>query len=399
MNDLALRLASVTAYRELLDTPLLTALNRLLTALSERASGLYALQYYSQVCYELNRTGSAGLGEWLLEQLRYTSTPYPEAVATGSVSPVLEAGARRDIELFRELALLPCPELKGQIAALLDQSQYAATRLPEWECSAPFTFDDLTGFYRANGAGFFAKYRAFVWEGGRLNPVPSPDFVPQKQLWGYRFQREKIISNTRILMNGRQANNVLLYGESGTGKSALVKALLGIEEFSLLRLIEIHKDNLSALPDLIRTLGHRPQKFILFIDDLAFDKDDKTYSSLKTILEGGLEPRPANVAVYATSNRRHLVRETFSDRAGDEVDTTETIQEKTSLSDRFGVKLPFLALNRMDFLQMVEDMARMQGLDYDRDDLRREAVKWELRSPNRSPRTALQFLASLQGEL
>ena len=202
--------------------------------------------------------------------------------------------------------------------------------------------------------------------------------------------------NTRALMAGQRVNNVLLYGESGTGKSAAVKSLLGQPGLEGLRIIEVDKEELGQLHELIRTLGHRPQKFILFIDDLAFDKDDKTYSALKTILEGGLERRPANVAVYATSNRRHLVRETFSDRAGDEVDATETIQEKTSLSERFGLRIPYLALDQKQYLELVEALAAQAGLTLERDALRSQAVRWEMRHPGRTPRTAQQFIASLK---
>jgi predicted AAA+ superfamily ATPase len=142
-------------------------------------------------------------------------------------------------------------------------------------------------------------------------------------------------------------------------------------------------------------LTGRRQKFILFIDDLTFDKDDRTYSALKTILEGGLEKRPANVAVYATSNRRHLVRQTFSDRAGDEVDLSETIQEKTSLAERFGLRIPYLSMTRAEFLDMVEKLAELFGITMEREQLRAEASRWVLRHPGRTPRTARQFITSL----
>ena len=158
----------------------------------------------------------------------------------------------------------------------------------------------------------------------------------------------------------------------------------------------MQKEELADLPSLIRSLEGRRRKFILFIDDLAFDQDDRTYSVLKTILEGGLERRPANVAIYATSNRRHLVRQTFSDRAGDEVDAFETIQEKTSLSDRFGLRIPYLALGKPEYLDMVERMAALCGVEMEREALRAEAVKWEMRHPGRTPRTAKQFIASLK---
>ena len=175
-----------------------------------------------------------------------------------------------------------------------------------------------------------------------------------------------------------------------------MKSLLSIPGFEDLRLIEVQKEEVSTLPDLIRTLGGRRRKFILFIDDLAFDQDDRTYSVLKTILEGGLERRPTNVAIYATSNRRHLVRQTFSDRAGDEVDASETIQEKTSLAERFGLRIPYLAMGKKEYLEMVDRMAADYGVEMEQETLHAEAVKWEMHHPGRTPRVVRQFIASLR---
>ena len=212
---------------------------------------------------------------------------------------------------------------------------------------------------------------------------------------GYTLQRAQVIANTRALLEGRRVNDVLLYGDSGTGKSATVKCLLSVPDFGNLRLIEVQKEGLRDMPALIRSLRGRQQKFILFIDDLAFDQDDNTYSVVKTILEGGLEKRPDNVAIYATSNRRLLVRQTFSDRAGDEVDIRETIAEKTALSDRFGLRIPYLALNKAEFLELIEQLADQAGVSMDRGELMREAVKWDMKFPGRTPRGARQFIASL----
>ena len=158
------------------------------------------------------------------------------------------------------------------------------------------------------------------------------------------------------------------------------------------------KEELCDIPKLVRDLAHRPQKFIIFIDDLAFDKEDRTFSSLKTILEGGLEPRPVNVAVYCTSNRRHLVRQNFSDRDGDEIDASETIQDKTSLADRFGLRILFSELTKPQFIEMALDMAQAKGIQLERQELHRLAVRWEARHTSRSPRSALQFVSSLQGQ-
>ena len=215
-------------------------------------------------------------------------------------------------------------------------------------------------------------------------------------MMGYSLQREQVIANTRAFLAGKRINDVLLYGDSGTGKSATVKTLLTVPGFEALRLIEIQKDGLRGMPALIRDLSGRKQRFILFIDDLAFDQDDHTYSVVKTILEGGLEKRPANVAIYATSNRRHLVRQNFSDRGSDEVDISETIAEKTALAERFGLRIPYLTMNKTDYLALVERMAAQRGLPMATEELRRRAIQWDMRFPGRTPRGARQFLASLQ---
>lgn len=391
-------LKSVSLYRSLLEEPAGQRLTGLFSAL-EQENGAQAMEEYTGLFQAIAASGCSGLGSWFWDRLRYDSTPFAEAAARHTETPILTAAATHDVAVFTRLSQLPCSELKAAIAKLLPDSWHdAAENLPEWDNTVPFTFADLLSFYRVNGAGMFARYRAFTWSRNRLLPVEQPDFVPEEELWGYRLQRDKVVANTRGLIEGRSVNNVLLFGDPGTGKSATVKALLGMQGFESLRLIEVRKTDLGDLGELIRMLGHRPQKFILFIDDLAFDKEDMTYSVLKSVLEGGLEPRPKNVAVYATSNRRNLVRQNFSDRNGDEIDANETIQEKTSLAERFGLRIPYTGLNRNQFLDMVEELAQLRGIHRDSAWLRAEAVKWEMRHPSRTPRTALQFLASLPAE-
>ena len=389
------QLKSVSAYRSLLQEPAGTLLTGLFGALAH-GEGERAIDCYTGLFEAVAAQGFDSLGAWFQDRMRYGTSPFAEAAARGIETETLARAAEHDIGVFAQVAQLPCRELKQAIAALLPESwAQAVAELPEWRAEAPFDFQEIRRFYRVNGDGMFARYRAFNWSRNRLLPVEHPDFVPEEELWGYQLQRDKVVENTRGLIEGRAVNNVLLFGDPGTGKSATVKSLLGVPGFESLRLIEVHKTDLGDLGELLRTLAHRPQKFILFIDDLAFDKDDMTYSLLKSVLEGGLEPRSANVAVYATSNRRNLVRQNFSDRSGDEVDTQETIQEKTSLAERFGLRIPYTALNRNQFLDMVEELARRKGIRWEPEVLRAEAVKWEMRHPNRTPRTALQFLASL----
>ncbi len=397
VTELQNALLGVSAYKHILALPAVRSFQGLLAALEAR-DWQGALEQYTETFYQLCCKDCAALGDYIYEHLRYDKGPYPEQAAEGRTTPVIVAAAQRDIRAFAAAAAVSCGELKDALRGILPESRLAlADSLPEWEARpGAFDFDSLTAFYVTNGAGLFSRYRAFLWEHGALHPVEQPDFTPMDQLWGYRRQRDQVIANTRALLAGARVNNVLLYGESGTGKSATVKALLGVSEFEKLRLIEVHKEDLAGMADLIRMLGHRPQKFILFIDDLAFDKDDQTYSVLKTILEGGLEHQPNNVAVYATSNRRHLVRETFSDRAGDEVDANETIQEKTSLSERFGLRIPYLALNQREFMELVHKLAEAAGVDMPPAELEAKANQWELRHANRTPRVAQQFISSLR---
>ena len=388
-------LGTLSVYRPLLDTEAAGCLRRMLGALTA-ADGTAAAEAYAALFHALRAGGCQGLGEWFHRALVDGGSPYAELVERGGSDPALEAAARREIALFRALGELDCGALKAAVKKAAPAGfAPVAEGLPQWEAGCPFTFESLTEFYRTYGAGAFARCRAFLWEKDRLLPVPCPDCPGPEEMLGYELQRDQVEANTRALLEGRAVNNVLLYGDPGTGKSATVKSLLSLPGMEGLRLIEVQKDGMADMPRLIRTLAGRKLKFILFIDDLTFDQDDKTYSAMKTILEGGLERRPDNVAIYATSNRRHLVRQTFSDRAGDEVDAVETIQEKTSLAERFGVRIPYLALNQAEFLDMVERMADLYGVDIDRQALRTGAIRWEMRHPGRTPRTAKQYIASL----
>lgn len=395
LNALRAALRGISAYRELTSTTVMFNAATLLDALSNR-EGEDALTAYTALFYTLRQVGCEGLGDWLWDQLRYTESPYSRLIDRDGSDPALENAARRDIDTLVLLAETDCDRFIDAMKPLLG-SEYAATLagLPRWRAAAPFDFDSLTQFYKDHGAGQFARYRAFLWEDGALVPVADPDCPRPEDLLGYEHQRGMVEENTRLMLMGRQANNVLLFGDGGTGKSATVKSMLHLPGMEDLRLIEVEKENLTGMPELIRSLAGRRQKFILFIDDLAFDQDDKTYSALKTILEGTLEKRPANVCICATSNRRHLVRQTFTERAGDEVDTFETISEKTALAERFGLRIPYLTMNKADYLALVDHLAAQAGISMDRDALHAQAMTWEIRHAGRTPRVARQFVASL----
>ena len=398
MNLILLRaqLRGLSAFRSLLDTPLLKDALQLLDAAARR-DGEGALAAYDQMFYRLKAEGYSGLGTWLWDTLRYTETPFGDLAGSGRSDPELEGAARRDVDALLLLARLGAEEIRVALKPILTEEYVSVLdNLPAWETGAPFTFEELSAFYRENGAGLYAKYRAFLWEEGQLVPVADPDCPHPVELLGYDQQRKQVLDNTRLLVEGKPSNNVLLFGDGGTGKSATVKSMLYLPGMENLRLIEIQKENLVGMPRLIRSLAGRRQSFILFIDDLAFDQDDKTYSSLKTILEGGLEKRPLNVAIYATSNRRHLVRQTFSDRAGDEVDAFETISEKTALAERFGLRIPYMTMSKSEYLALIDHLAGLYHVEMNREVLHAKAMEWEIRHAGRTPRVARQFIASLQ---
>ena len=397
MNLILLRaqLRGLSAFRSLLDTPMLKDALQLLDAAARR-DGEGALAAYDQMFYLLKAEGYSGLGTWLWDTLRYTETPYGDLAGSGRSDPELEGAARRDVDALLQLARLGAEDIRVALKPILTEEYVSVLdNLPAWETGAPFTFEELSAFYRENGAGLYAKYRAFLWEEGQLVPVADPDCPHPVELLGYDQQRKQVLDNTRLLVEGKPSNNVLLFGDGGTGKSATVKSMLYLPGMENLRLIEIQKENLVGMPRLIRSLAGRRQSFILFIDDLAFDQDDKTYSSLKTILEGGLEKRPLNVAIYATSNRRHLVRQTFSDRAGDEVDAFETISEKTALAERFGLRIPYMTMSKSEYLALIDHLAGLYHVEMNREVLHAKAMEWEIRHAGRTPRVARQFIASL----
>ena len=397
MNLILLRaqLRGLSAFRSLLDTPMLKDALQLLDAAARR-DGEGALAAYDQMFYHLKAEGYSGLGTWMWDTLRYTETPYGDLAGSGRSDSELEGAARRDVDALLQLARLGAEDIRVALKPILTEEYVSVLdNLPAWETGAPFTFEELSAFYRENGAGLYAKYRAFLWEEGQLVPVADPDCPHPVELLGYDQQRKQVLDNTRLLVEGKPSTNVLLFGDGGTGKSATVKSMLYLPGMENLRLIEIQKENLVGMPRLIRSLAGRRQSFILFIDDLAFDQDDKTYSSLKTILEGGLEKRPLNVAIYATSNRRHLVRQTFSDRAGDEVDAFETISEKTALAERFGLRIPYMTMSKSEYLALIDHLAGLYHVEMNREVLHAKAMEWEIRHAGRTPRVARQFIASL----
>lgn len=265
------------------------------------------------------------------------------------------------------------------------------------------SLESIIEFYKQYGTGIFGEYKAFVWEHEEdltyLRGVESPDPVRLADLVGYEHQKETIIENTKQFLNGHPANNLLLYGSRGTGKSSTVKAIINEYYTEGLRLIEVDKDKLVDFTKIIRILKNKNLKFIIFVDDLVFEEGEASYSALKTILEGGIENRSNNILIYATTNRRHLVKETFSERAGDDVHASDSIEEKLSLADRFGITVSFYSPDQKEYLKIIDGIVESRGLEVNREYLHAEALKWVRWHNARSPRTAKQFINWLEGDL
>ena len=267
-------------------------------------------------------------------------------------------------------------------------------------------FDAVTGFYKAYGVGMFGLNKAFriqSREDGGVNfcAINNMDAVMLDDLIGYEIQKKKLVDNTLAFVEGKKANNVLLFGDSGTGKSSSIKAILNQYYDRGLRMIEVYKHQFRGLSDVLEQIKDRNYKFIIYMDDLSFEEYELEYKYLKAIIEGGLGIKPQNVLIYATSNRRHLIREKFSDKRelDDDLHSNDTVQEKLSLVARFGVTIYYGSPDKKEFQNIVRVLADKYHIHMPEADLLLEANKWELSHGGLSGRTATQFIANLRSKL
>lgn len=251
--------------------------------------------------------------------------------------------------------------------------------------------DTLIIHYRELGCGLLSKYIAFRYD-GELSGVPNADKASFDDLIGMEHQKKVLIDNTKAFIKGKFANNVLLFGDRGTGKSSSVKALLNMFASDGLRVVELPKSAITKIPELTKQLESSPHKYILFLDDLTFERHDTEYRALKIAMEGQLQAAAGNVLVYATSNRRHLIRETWADREGGEVHINDNKQEMLSLAERFGISLYFPAPDAKEYTEIVRVLLERQGVEMT-EEIRKEAVRWQMNYGGKSGRCAKQFVA------
>ena len=404
----ALLMSSLSIYRGLTQHPVIKAFHELISSVDGSVWDFTEAwgHFFSLLCE------NGCVSDWaryLTQAVLYDDNAISRAAAAGKTAdlpePMLRA-VRRDLSVLRRLSLLR-PETILSDYCHQDELGFVVRELPRWQNGQPIgefchedkTLEELSAFYRHNGCGMFARYRAFIWRSGRIEPVSYPDSITLSSLKSYEVQRQAVVDNTLAFLKGVNSNNCLLYGDRGTGKSSTVKALLNAYACEGLRMVEMPKDRLGDFPLLVERLAEIPLKFIIFIDDLSFSSDDKSYAQLKAVLEGGLAVRPYNTLIYATSNRRHIVKESFAERSGDDIHVNDTIQETLSLSDRFGLAVNFSKPNKEQYLAIVEGLAAEKHLCVDRDKMVHDAEQFAISRGGRSPRCAIQFIAALETEL
>ena len=333
-------------------------------------------------------------GDYLSAAVLEAETVCVRQAAAGALSAPLQTALDRELAFLQQLCGLTLDDLLEASGANDGQTQELAF-LPRWETACvdlPAAYAQRMSEVGKKGYGMFAKHHVFTVENGQLVPVKYPDPQRLSELPGYEKEREKVIANTKALLAGMPANNVLLYGDAGTGKSSSVKAIANEFASEGLRLVEVKKNQLYQIPDLMDRLAANPLKFILFIDDLSFTANDDNFAALKAILEGSVGGRAKNIAVYATSNRRHLIKETLTDRTGDDIHEADTRQELMSLSARFGLTVTFQRPEKARFETILAELAKQHNIQMPMDQLLVKAEAFAIRAGGRSPRVAKQFI-------
>jgi predicted AAA+ superfamily ATPase len=419
VRQLQRQAASLLIYRDILSNPIgeafLSLLNHLRTADED---GIACLRAYGQWFAALS-DAQQDWQTYLITQLLQADNAFTRQVQrlpVENLSPALVKAVCHDLQAMQTLYGCTSQQVSGWVQAIahLDTppvawvQSFSPSAHPIWATLQQSNhwadlINELATYHHHCGAGLFAQYHALRWQQHQLVGIAYPDPITLDDLAGYTLQREALIRNTKALLAGYPALHVLLYGSRGSGKSSLVKSLLHEFGDRGLRLVEVAKSELNALPEIADRLRDVPQKFILFVDDLSFEEDDDAYKALKVVLEGNLTARPPNVIVYATSNRRHLIREFFGDRPrpsdADEIHSWDTVQEKLSFSDRFGLTLTFEAADQSTYLTIVHHLAQQAQLAIAPDELEKRALLWATRQNGRSGRTARQFIDALQAEL
>ena len=386
-EKLACELLALSVFRNILNTKTVQSLVSFLT----EAEKLQKINFFGEFVYSLAEFDYS-FSKFLCNSVLTDENEYILSVAQKKkVSEIVLENATKELELFSNLSTVTSDELFSDI----DFKGY----VPKFESSKT----DFKKLYEKQikniskvGYGIFAAAKMFKVSDEQVIPIKSADEISVDSFVGYKEQRKQIFDNTKALCEGKPAANILLYGDAGTGKSSTVKACANYFYNEGVRLIEIRKDQLLSLSFIMGKIANNPLKFIIFIDDLSFNKNDDNFSMLKAALEGSASAKANNAVIYATSNRRHIIKESFADRHNnDDIHINDTIQELTSLSDRFGLTVYFEKPNKNLYLEIVFALAKRNNIKTDKEELSLKAETFALNRGNRSPRVAEQFINSL----
>lgn len=376
-------LGSLAVFRELLDDPVLQKLLAYLQSPSVAAYSAFVAALYAR--------NYDALGPYVQALCANSANICVRTIGAGApLSATMAASLHAELEILQRLCDLRAEDLRKPLAW---DRFLPAFRTPALDLKGDYLY--RMQHIAQYGYGIFTDRRMFYLEKGRIVPVQYPDETRLSDLIAYEAERAQVLQNTRALLAGKPAANILLTGDAGTGKSSTIKAVVNELWQNGLRIIEVRKDQLCDIPGVLNELARNPLKFILFIDDLSFAAGDDSFNALKAVLEGSVAAKSRNVVIYATSNRRHVVKERFSDRDGDDVHRNETLQEMASLSERFGLHITFQKPDKATYLRIVRSLAAQHGLEMDNSRLEAKAEQYALRRGGRSARLARQLVEEL----
>ena len=401
-NELISKIDSLAVFRQVKEDPAVVSLRKLLDE-----NNVAAYSDFISTLYPEGANLSAYIRRLVLEDDNF----YVKAVAAGQkIDPEIAAAVKNELSVLNQIGQIPSETV---CAAVADSDPFGGftIALPKWTTEELNLIRDFTGKLAdisKTGYGIYAKYKFFRVEDGQIVPVAHPDYQSLDQLFEYERERNLVIRNTEALLDGSGASNILLYGDMGTGKSSTIKAVAAAYADQGLRMIELKKNQLFQIPSVMEEVASNPLKFIIFIDDLSFAGNDDNFAALKATLEGSITGCGDNAVIYATSNRRHLVRESAADRVGvagfdEDLHVNDTMQETMSLAARFGLTITFSKPNKDEYFSIVRSLADEYGVavgagedEISEEELMTKAEAFAIRRNGRSPRTARQFIELLK---
>ena len=392
LDKIKLGFSSVVIFRNILKTKVIKKLLKFLNCeTKENIDNIKQIDLYSEFLSELFKSDN-NLADFILSQIFLDDNIYiSKCILKQEINNNLKKIFKNELNFFKYISSFDFSSIFNKEYS----KNIAELEIKEIDFYKIY-FEHIKNIDK-KGYGIFYNNNMFVLDDRKnIIAVKNKDNQDIKKLYGYEIERNKVLSNTKILIEGKKANNILLYGDAGTGKSSTVKAVANFFKDEGLRLIEIKKNQLHFITDIIEKLSCSPLKFIIFIDDLTFSSNDDTFSYLKAILEGGVNSFPNNIAVYVTSNYRHLIKENFTDRDGDDIHIEDTIQQIMSLTNRFGMIITFQRPCRDLFKEIVLSYAKENNIKTDKEELIKQAEAYAIRSAGRSPRVAKQFIELLK---